>query len=111
MSDVYSPFQQNDLTVKIATPGTTDGVGVALWTNGAPVNNVQQCRVFNACSVPVFVNFSATTTDPDGQLADLPVAAGAERVFSVPAFTKYAFAAVKTGTGSDNVYFTMGVGF
>jgi len=94
-------------TVTISTGADTNSVASTITNTGAPANNI---LVTNGNSVLVFVRIT-TEAAPTATTADVPLPAGASRVFMNPATNGVTgIAAVNVSGTAGKVYFTPGEG-
>jgi hypothetical protein len=93
-----------------ATKTITGGVGNV--TGGSAIfsgNGYRQVRVFNEGTATAWVNFGGASVTASNT-TDMPVAAGATEVLTVPPTSGGTYAAIYTAAATGNVYFTPGSG-
>lgn len=91
-----------------ATSGTTSNISVAATTASVSLGNPDQVRVMNNGTATVWIKFGASGVT--ATVNDMPLASGATEVFTLPALSGVAFAAVIAAGATGIVYFSSGNG-
>lgn len=118
----FAPTPTQTIAVTVGTASAATALPAALAAAFA-AGAAPQCQLYNAGTVPVFVNFgnlpgvTATVPVPNGAIGDTPIAPGATLALTLNvsaqanfATTPALYVAAVTASGSATLYITPGTG-